>query len=134
MEILDDQQDRALLPEAAEDPEHALEKSRLAPLGHDGEDAPTGTLPIDAFRELRQQAHELVGRRAEDVREVLVRQRGEGRSQCPDDRVVRGVGRGTVGGTTHHRHRLLETGDAAQGLVDEPARADTGSPVDQQRP
>ena len=93
MQVLDDQQDRAPLPEPTEDTEDALQQARLTALRHDRAEPTAGSArPVDARREARDQPDDLLGRRAEDLAQVVVRQLLERGPERSDQRLVRRVG------------------------------------------
>ncbi len=135
MEVLDDQQHRTPFSQPTEDTEDGLEETGLPSFRDDGRDGlRIVTATVDSVGEFRDEANDLAGGGAEHRPELLVGQRHEHRAEGPDDRLVRRVGPRAVSGAAHHGHRLLQAGHATDGLVDEPARADAGGPVDQQRP
>ncbi len=135
VEVLDDQQHRTPFSQPTEDAEDRLEETGLPSFRDDGRDGlRIVTATVDSLGEFRDEANDLAGGGAEHRPELLVGQRHEHRAEGPDDRLVRRVGPRAVGSAAHHGHRLLQAGHATDGLVDEPARADAGGPVDQQRP
>jgi len=136
---VEDLHPRRVLPmmvgQPTEDAEDRLEKTGLPSFRDDRRDGrPILTETVDPLREFRDEADDLSGGGPEHRAELVVGQRREHRAERTDDRLVGRVGPRPVGGATHHGHRLLQAGHATDGLVDEPARADAGGPVDQQRP
>ena len=135
VEVFHDQQDGLSLAESADHAEHTLEQPRLTALRDRGQDPATRrSRRLDANRELRDQPDQLIGRRAKDPRELIVRQLRQDGPERPHQRLVRRVGPRAERPAPEDGHRLLEAGDAADRLIDEAARADARRPVDEERP
>ena len=134
VEVFEDEEHGLSLAEPAEDAEDSLEEAGLAPLG--GRDA----RPVGYGAEARQPAVELghepevvVDARAEEVDEGVVRQRGQGRAEGPEDRGVRLVRAGGERPAADHEERLGERPDPFRGLADEFGYADAATAFEQHR-
>ena len=98
MQVLEDEHDRMLLAEPAEQPEDPLERPGLAPLR--GGRSAAGDRGADlgqARPEVGQQPDDLGRGRAEQLGEDIRRQVAQGRADRPDDGAVRLVGAGRPG-------------------------------------
>ena len=114
VQVLDDQQDRAPLPEPPDDAEDPLEQSRLAAFGNRGQDPVPVVARAQARPQFGQEAEQLLGRAAHDGGQVRVGERGEDRTHRPDQRRIRRIRRRTEGAAAEDGHGLLERVDPAE--------------------
>ncbi len=116
-------------------PRMPFERPRLASFRGRAAAAPRGPPgDVEDRREVGQQPDDLGCGRSEQVGEVVERQGAQGRTDGPHDRSVGFVRAGGPGRRAQDGHRLAERMHPDDGLVDETGHADTGGPIEQDRP
>ena len=135
VEILEDEDDRMLLAEPPEQPEHPLEGPGLAAF-RGGRAAARGrrTDLREPRPEVGQEPHDLGRGRTEQLRERRGRQVPQGRADGAHDRAVGLVRPGRPGGGPQDGHRIAQGPHPFERLIEEPGDPDAGRALDQQRP
>ena len=134
MKVLEHEHDRPALPETTEESEDALEGPRLPALGRGlAAFVDRCTDRRESCAELGQEPDDLGRRRAEQPGQRVVGQRDESRADGSDDRTVWLVRVGGPGRRPQDGHRLPESLDPGDRLVEEPADTDAGRALEQER-
>ncbi len=134
VEILEDEDDRTRLAEAAEHAQHALEHACLSALrGDDGRARRQDAELTDPWSQFWQETDNVLRAGQERVAELRVGKVEEHRPERADHRRVCAVRPVRASATTQERERRGEHGHAQRGFVEEAAHADARTARDEHR-
>jgi hypothetical protein len=135
VEVLEDEDHRMLFAEPAEQPQDPLEGPGLAALRRRRAAVQDRGARLDeTWAEIGQQAHDLRRCRAEEVDEDVGRYLAERRADGTHEGAVRLVRVGRPGGRAQDRHRLAESLQPRDRLIEEARDSDARGPIEEHRP